>query len=46
LVPLRHLLYPGYVSWNEQGHRFAWQMKLRDKEGFANGKIRESFLVP
>ena len=39
LVPLRHLLYPGNVSWNEQGHRFAWQMKLRDKEGFADFAI-------
>lgn len=31
LFPLRHLLYPGNPSWTEQGHRFAWQMKLRDK---------------
>ena len=35
LVPLRHLLYPGNVSWTEQGHRFAWHMKLRDKEARA-----------
>jgi hypothetical protein len=41
LVPLRHLLYPGNVSWNEQGHRFAWQMKLRDKEGYADFAIRD-----
>lgn len=32
LFPLRHFLYPGYVSWTEEGHRFAWQMKLRKKE--------------
>ncbi len=31
LFPLRHLLYPGSPSWTEEGHRFAWQMKLRDK---------------
>ena len=31
LFPLRHLLFPGYVSWNEEGHRFAWHMKLRKK---------------
>lgn len=31
LIPLRHLLYPGNVSWTEEGHRFAWHMKLRDK---------------
>jgi hypothetical protein len=35
LVPLRHLLYPGNVSWTEEGHRFAWHMKLRDKEARA-----------
>jgi hypothetical protein len=33
LIPLRHLLYPGEVSWTEEGHRFAWHMKLRDKAG-------------
>jgi len=32
IIPLRHLLYPGDVSWTEEGHRFAWHMKLRDKE--------------
>jgi len=32
LVPLRHFLYPGYVSWTEEGHRFSWHMKLRAKE--------------
>jgi len=33
LVPLRHWLYPGDVSWTEEGHRFAWHMKLRSKHG-------------
>ena len=32
-LPLRHYLYPGYASWTEEGHRFAWHMKLRDKDG-------------
>lgn len=32
LVPLRHLVYPGDVNWTEEGHRFSWHMKLRDKE--------------
>ena len=32
LIPFRHLLYPGNVSWTEEGHRFSWHMKLRDKE--------------
>jgi HTTM domain/Vitamin K-dependent gamma-carboxylase, lumenal domain len=32
IFPLRHfILYPGNVSWTEEGHRFAWQMKLRKK---------------
>lgn len=31
LLPLRHFLYPGVVSWTEEGHRFAWHMKLRQK---------------
>lgn len=35
LLPLRHYLYPGNVSWTEEGHRFAWHMKLRDKQGRA-----------
>jgi len=33
LIPLRHLAYPGEVSWTEEGHRFAWRMKLRSKKG-------------
>jgi hypothetical protein len=41
LVPARHLLYPGNPSWTEQGHRFAWQMKLRDKEAEASFVVRD-----
>jgi hypothetical protein len=33
LIPLRHFVYPGNVSWTEEGHRFSWQMKLREKDG-------------
>lgn len=40
LMPLRHLLYPGYVSWTEEGHRFAWHMKLRDKSGVVRFFVR------
>ncbi len=32
LLPLRHWLYPGDVSWTEEGHNFSWHMKLRSKE--------------
>ncbi len=31
LVPLRHHLYTGNVSWTEEGHLFSWMMKLRSK---------------
>ncbi|MFT5683857.1 MAG: vitamin K-dependent gamma-carboxylase [Myxococcota bacterium] len=30
-LPLRHHLYSGNVSWTEEGHLFAWHMKLRSK---------------
>lgn len=33
VVPLRHLAYPGRPSWTEEGHRFAWHMMLRAKQG-------------
>ena len=39
--PLRHLLYPGNVSWTEEGHRFSWQMKLRDKNARALFTVRD-----
>ena len=32
LMPMRPLVYPGPVAWTEEGHRFSWRMKLRDKE--------------
>lgn len=40
LFPLRHLLYPGNVSWTEEGHRFSWMMKLRDKKGQASFVVK------
>lgn len=33
IVPLRHHVIDGDPSWTEQGHRFAWHMKLRSKQG-------------
>lgn len=41
LVPMRHHLYPGDTSWTELGHRFAWQMKLRDKKAQAQFMVRD-----
>lgn len=34
-MPLRHFLYAGNVLWTEEGHRFAWRMKLRRKRAIA-----------
>ena len=42
LVPLRHYLYPSNVHWTEEGHRFAWHMMLRDKEGRLRFLVRDS----
>lgn len=41
LIPLRHHLYPGNVSWTEEGHRFAWHMKLRSKRGVATFRVTD-----
>ncbi len=47
-LPLRHLVYPGAVLWNEDGMRFAWHVMIREKHGsvrfiavFADGKRLE-----
>ncbi|MEM9563990.1 MAG: HTTM domain-containing protein [Actinomycetota bacterium] len=40
-VPLRHHLASTDVLWSEDGHRFSWRMKLRDKDGTLALTIRE-----
>lgn len=47
-LPLRHLVYPGALLWNEDGMRFAWHVMIREKHGkvtyvarFADGKQLE-----
>ena len=35
LLPLRHVLYPGRADWTYEGHRFAWRMKLHDRDARA-----------
>ncbi len=42
LFPMRHWFMPGDVAWNEAGHRFAWRMKLRDKDGQARFTLRDA----
>jgi vitamin K-dependent gamma-carboxylase len=41
LVPLRHWLYSGNVSWTEQGHNFSWHMKLRTKTARAEFTVTD-----
>lgn len=56
-LPLRHVVYPGDVLWNEDGMRFAWHVLIREKHGkvmfvaaFADGKRLEipphNYLTP
>lgn len=33
LFPMRFLLYPGNLFWNEQGYRFSWRVMLMEKAG-------------
>lgn len=40
-LPLRHWLYPGNVNWTEEGHRFSWHMKLRDKEASVTFRVTD-----
>ena len=40
IMPLRHFLYPGNVAWTEEGHKYSWRMKLRDKHGKILYKIK------
>ena len=42
LLPLRHFLYPGNVSWTEEGHTFAWHMKLRSKSARGSFTLTDS----
>lgn len=35
-LPFRHHLIPGNVNWTEEGHRYAWHMKLRSKRGYTD----------
>jgi hypothetical protein len=41
LVPNRHLLWPGYTGWTEQGYYFSWQMMLRQKMARAVFYVRD-----
>lgn len=42
LMPFRHWLYPGNVSWTEEGHILAWHMKLRTKSVNAEFHVKDT----
>ncbi|NJO06657.1 MAG: HTTM domain-containing protein, partial [Chloroflexaceae bacterium] len=41
VLPLRHWFYPGDVTWNEEGFRFAWNVMLVEKTGHATFFVRD-----
>lgn len=41
ITPFRHHLYKGDVVWTEEGHRMAWRMMLRSKQGTAIFKVKD-----
>ncbi len=41
MFPLRHLLYPGTVLWNEEGMRYSWKVMLREKTGMVTYHLRD-----
>ncbi len=38
-LPLRHWAFPGHPSWSEEGHRFAWRMMIRSKQGTVRYRV-------
>ncbi|MEM1269956.1 MAG: HTTM domain-containing protein [Bacteroidota bacterium] len=41
-LPLRHWMYPGSPSWTEEGHNWAWHMKLRSKKATATFTVQDT----
>lgn len=39
VLPLRHLLYPGPVTWGEEGFRFSWRVMLVEKHGVVRYQV-------
>lgn len=42
VLPARHVLWDGWVDWTEEGHNFAWRMKLRGKNGNARFTVTDT----
>lgn len=41
LIPLRFVLYPGHLFWNEEGYRFSWRVMLMEKAGTGYFTIKD-----
>lgn len=41
IIPLRFLLYPGRLFWNEEGYRFSWRVMLMEKSGAAYFTVKD-----
>jgi hypothetical protein len=40
-IPMRYLLYPGPLFWNEDGYRFSWRVMLMEKSGSAYFTVKD-----
>jgi hypothetical protein len=40
LIPLRHLVYPGWVLWTHEGFKFSWRVMLVEKNGDLSFEVR------
>lgn len=41
LIPIRAVLYPGNLFWNEEGFRFSWRVMLMHKQGYATFIVKD-----
>lgn len=41
IIPLRFLLYPDRLFWNEEGYRFSWRVMLMEKSGVAYFTVKD-----
>lgn len=41
IIPLRFLLYPDQLFWNEEGYRFSWRVMLMEKSGIAYFTVKD-----
>lgn len=41
VIPLRFMLYPGHLFWNEEGYRFSWRVMLMEKSGAAYFTVKD-----